>query len=47
MCLDLNDYEFKTSIQLQVNVYQPHGKHKSKTDNRYTKTKKKGTQTNY
>ena len=44
MCLNLKDYQFKTSrfrCQVQVNIYEPHGNHKSKTYNRYTKAKKK------
>ena len=41
MYLNLKDYLFETSRQLQVNIYEPHGNHKSKTYNRYTKKERK------
>ena len=34
-------------MYLWINVYEPHGKHKSKTYNRHTKAKKKGTRAYY
>lgn len=40
MCLSLNDYKFKTSRYIIVNIYKPHGNYKSKTYNRYTKIRK-------
>ena len=30
-----------------INIYESHGNHKSKMYNRYTKTKKKGSQAHY
>ena len=40
MHLNLNDYKFKTSRYIIVNIYKPHGNYKSKTYNRYTKIRK-------
>ena len=40
-CFNLNDYKFKTSRYIIVNIYKPHGNYKSKTYKRYTKTRKK------
>ena len=41
MYLNLNDYQFK--MYMLVNIYELYGNHKSKTYNIYRKTKKKGT----
>ena len=43
MCLNLNTISLK---QLYViDIYEPHGNHKSKISNGYTKNKEKRTQT--
>lgn len=34
-------------MKLKVNIYEPRGNHKLKSYNRFTKTKKKGTQAYY
>ena len=44
MCLNLNDYQFKTSRYTSTYM-NPMVITNKKTYNRYTKTKKKGTQT--
>lgn len=40
----LSDYHHKINCYMKVNIYEPHGNHKLKAYNKYTKNKEKGPQ---